>query len=470
MKCFDHSVFRRFSPPPLGLSGLLLAGALLLGACSEEKTSDDTYAVVVSGSFTFDAANLAYNTIQVTANTDWQVYWTPAEAAVTVEPLSGRGDGSFCIMAMPEGMTVQFGVRTASGKSANQLAAVTRPSSDEGGGDGGEGGGDPAVPYRFPELPSNWVAPTAATAAILSDHCAFFTRWTTSVTSRKRLRNYSYCYDTQRHNPIWVAYPMHAVYLEGGYGRTDPDPWAPDPALDASHQSKIYSTGADDVYQYWATATMSSLYEKGDIPQLGTWTKGHLCMSRERGGRDQEINRQTFYPTNVAPQPNSRASTFGTVWGYVEALISGSKDTDNDITADDNSTNVNMVDTCYVVAGCYYEHDNWKDYDASNSGQQGSGAKLCVMPTHQWKMMLRKKDNVSKTKTIAECTADELQAVAFWVETFTQSDAAAKGAKAQLREIMCPVSDVEQKMGMTFYPDVPAEVKSRTPDPEAWGF
>lgn len=55
--------------------------------------------------------------------------------------------------------------------------------------------------------------------------------------------------------PIGAAYPLHPVYREGGYGRTSPDPRSPDPVL---------------------------------------------------------------YPTNIAPQPNDAASTFGEVWGCIE--------------------------------------------------------------------------------------------------------------------------------------------------------
>ena len=199
-------------------------------------------------------------------------------------------------------------------------------------------------------------------------------------------------------------------------------------------------------------------------------------MSRERGGKDSEINKQTFYPTNIAPQPNAAASTFGTVWGCVEAVISGSNNTENDITADDGRTNINRVaDTLFVVAGCWYEHDNWKDFDSSNYSEPTPDPKQkeCIMPTHQWKIMLRTKAGNTK-KRIADCTADELQAVGFWIETFTHSDLVdsetGAGTKAQLRAIAVPVSFIEGKMGMKFFPDVPDEVKGREPVPGEWGF
>ena len=543
MKQLD-SFFRSMLNCPLPrVSGILLVGLLLFASCGGDDSSDESYAAVESDSFTFDEAAAANNAVRVMANGAWQVYWEPASAAVTVNPSSGSGNGTFQVLDMPKGTSVKIGVRTASGKTSGKTITVTRAAAPaevtlsvapadlsfnpagtnritvtsnaswsascpnsalvfspaSGTGDGtitvtdapegvrctltvtaGEGAGTKTqsveilhTPYRFPELASNWVQPSK-TAAIVSGDYAFYTHWSKTVKTARTVRNYSYCYDTRRHNPIWVAYPLADCYGEGGYGRTNPDPWAPDPRLDASYQSKIYkSDGATgtDPYQYWSNNTIRTT-----LGLSGSWTKGHLCMSSERGGKDSEINRQTFYPTNIAPQPNAAASTFGTVWGCIESVISGSNNVKNDITADDGSTNRNRVaDTLFVVAGCYYEHDNWKDFDSSDYSQPtpDPNQKQCIMPTHQWKMMLRTKAGNTK-KRIADCTADELQAVAFWIETFIDSDLVnaetGAGTKAQLRAIAVPVSFIEEKMGMTFFPGVPDAVKSRTPVPEEWGF
>lgn len=652
---FTHSsicfTLRRIWKFPTLLPGLFVLLLTFFTACGgdDDSVDDNTYAVVEAASFTFNENDPTKNVIQVLANTEWTVYWTPETSGVSVSPATGSGNGSFYVADMPAGQTLKFGVKTASGKTASQFVTVTRtsgPGGDDGDDEGdtptgetvfnldfgdGTGGiwadtneewktqtgsgvstvtyymsrmrinndnfgssgryagasgkayakiwtdGDPgyftirnitlpagqtaytltfgtifpegdmnlevsadgsswkkltykgasayntwtkasvgftladAVPnlsirysvtgvqrehglnfddillttggggqeidfettsaeddYRFPELPANWAAPSypSVTAATLSGDYAFFTHWTRSVNSNKVVRNYSYCYDTRRHNPIWVAYPLHAVYGEGGFGRTSPDPWAPDPALDAGYQSKIYrSDGPDgsDPYQYWSTNTISTL------GFFGSWTKGHLCMSRERGGKNQEINRQTFYPTNIAPQPNDKASTFGKVWGCIEALISGTDKLDNDITADDSSPNLNIVaDTLFVVAGCHYAHDNWTDYDSSDYNQPtpDPNQKLCVMPTHQYKVLLRTRSG-NTGKSIQECSADELQCVGFWLDTFTNLDASS--AQTVLRQIAVPVSEIEQQTGLTFFPDVPPSVKQQC-NPSDWGF
>lgn len=285
---------------------------------------------------------------------------------------------------------------------------------------------------RWAELPSNFETPS-------SDQFVH-TTWTTTVSGGKRVRNYTYCYDKRRHNPVWVAYPHHRCYLEGS-GRSD-EPWAADPALPETQQAKIYPSSAGDVYQYWVADLVTGRYGSG------YWSRGHLCMSRERPGKGLEINMQTFRPTNIAPQA-AEPSPFGKIWGNIEEAISGG---------------AIPADTLYIVAGCYYENDGWVQKDASNNGALSSLSKDCVMPTHQFKMAVRKK-TVQVGKPIQECTADELETIAFWVETLTTSAAT---EKSQLGQFIVPISEIESKMRMKFFPGIPDAAKSRAGTLSAW--
>ena len=300
------------------------------------------------------------------------------------------------------------------------------------------GGGQEVDPVagtdlRWAELPSNFESPSADQFV--------HTTWTTTVTSGRRVRNYTYCYDTRRHNPVWVAYPHHRCYMEGS-GRSD-EPWAADPALPESQQSKIYASSTGDMYQYWTADLVTGAYGSG------YWSRGHLCMSRERPGKGLAINMQTFRPTNVAPQA-SEPSAFGKIWGNIEEAISGG---------------TIPADTLYIVAGCYYENDNnWKEKDASNNGALSSLSKDCVMPTRQFKMAVRKK-TVQVGKPIQECTADELETIAFWVESLTKSTAT---DKSQLDQFIVPISEIETAMGMKFFPGIPDAAKSRKGTLSAW--
>ena len=288
------------------------------------------------------------------------------------------------------------------------------------------------VVYPWAELPSDYATPAPDRFVQ--------TTWTTTATSGQHVRNYTYCYDTRRHNPIWVAYPHHRCYLEGS-GRSD-EPWAPDPALPESQQSKIYASFTGDLFQYWTADLVTACYGSG------YWSRGHLCMSRERPGKGLPINMQTFRPTNIAPQP-SDPSPFGKIWDHVETVISGG---------------TVPADTLYIVAGCYYENDDGVEKDATNAGVLSALSKDCVMPTHQFKMAVCKR-SVQVGKPIQECTADELKTIAFWVETLTTSVSTDLG---MLDEFIVPVSFIEQKMGTTFFPGIPDAAKTRKGSLAEW--
>ena len=123
------SGIRRCLPPPMLILGVSATVLSLFTACGDDSADDDLYAAVQPVTFTFDESDPAKNTVQVLANTAWQVYWTPEVAGVSVSPATGSGNGSFCVTEMPEGETLQFGVKTVSGKSVPTYATVTRPAA-----------------------------------------------------------------------------------------------------------------------------------------------------------------------------------------------------------------------------------------------------------------------------------------------------------------------------------------------------
>ena len=84
----------------------------------------------------------------------------------------------------------------------------------------------------------------------------------------------------------------------------------------------------------------------------------------------------------------------------------------------------------------------------------------------QYKVLLRTRSG-NTGRPIQECSASELQCVGFWVETFTQLDASS--VRGVLQQIAVPVSWIEQQTGLTFFPEVPAEVKQQF-DSSDWGF
>lgn len=204
----------------------------------------------------------------------------------------------------------------------------------------------------------------------------------TTYRSKKNVRNYEACYDTRRHNPMWVAYPCHEIYWEGGYTRPTRDPWRPDPKFQESEQSIIYATDWEDwpwsdnqgsptdTHHYWAP-----------MPSGKTVIKGHLMRSAERGCGSKtnpiELNVQTFYPTNIAPEFYQNSTREESHWEMIETIL---------------PNNWRCNDTIYVVAGCYYGDESWKLKDACDWGKTSSKSKDCVMPTARYKIVMRTKN------------------------------------------------------------------------------
>ncbi|WP_455498393.1 DNA/RNA non-specific endonuclease [Coprobacter sp.] len=273
-----------------------------------------------------------------------------------------------------------------------------------------------------------------------SSNYKYVTHFAETLVSKKWVRNYTACYDTRRHNPMWVAYPVHQCYHEKGFGRTNPDPWRPDPKFTTEQQSVIYpsdwsnwpwATNANkptDPYYYWTPYNNKS------------FTKGHLLRSADRGGAESEMNIQTFYPTNISPE----AYLYQEHWNKVEELLSDTWE---------------CSDTIYVVTGCYYGNDSYKSYDASSWNSHSNLSKECIIPTARYKVMLRTKSG-STGKPIAECSADEVMAIGFW---FPQNlDNENPGTTPPLRDYIFSVSEIEQKIGgeFEFFPTAPAGVKN----------
>lgn len=264
--------------------------------------------------------------------------------------------------------------------------------------------------------------------------------------TKQYVRNYSACYDTRRHNPVWVAYPHHNIYREGGYTRPKPDPWRPDPEFDASEQSIIY---ADD-YAGWP---WSSNGNKPTEPTQYwsewngfTFTKGHMLKSADRGaGRSDvlfDMNVQTFYPTNISPENHK----YPKHWEQIEYIMP------NDWVCSD---------TLYCVTGCYYANDNCVVEDDRNWGDRTDKSKDCVVPTAHYKVFLRTKDG-DTGKPVHKCSADELMAIGFWFEqNLEYSTNNYAGYQPALSTVTFSVAKIEEMLGgeFDFFPNVPDEVK-----------
>lgn len=620
---FTHSsicfTLRRIWKFPTLLPGLFVLLLTFFTACGgDDGAEDGTYAVVEAASFTFNENDPTKNVIQVLANTEWTVYWTPETSGVSVSPATGSGNGSFYVADMPAGQTLKFGVKTASGKTAPQFVTVTR-TSGPGGDDGDDGGDTPAgetvfnldfgaapASADFADSFTSWQTQTGSGAGsvgyasygvkirsgydgasagasgkgyatmtatkatnyftvknislpagvqnfTLSFYAAFATGdvvlsvsdgsstraltyqasssynvwsevtvgftlanpvsnltitlapsqafnyndrqyglnfddivlttggggqqidfgasgkeyrwaelpatpadmtnrkintfWSTTVSTKQYLRNYTYCYDTKRHCPLWIAHPQHACYEEGGRTRPETQPWAADPNMTQAEQAIIWVWPGDNRDKY--VVSESPLYR---------WGRGHMLASGYRGCGDAnnpaEINVQTFYSCNIAPQGGE---VFSSLWQQAEWRIQ-----DNYVCAD----------TLYCVSGAHFDEGAIAAYDGSwvNSNAQTRGhideSKPCEVPTHYYKLILRTR-NGNTGKAIQECSADELIAVGFWFENGDGTDDRGAATPTLDASYLKSVAWIEQQTGFFFFPDVPPSVKQQC-NPSDW--
>ena len=294
--------------------------------------------------------------------------------------------------------------------------------------------------YRWAELP--------ATPADMTNR-KIHTFWSTTVSTKQYLRNYTYCYDTKRHCPLWIAHPQHACYEEGGRTRPKPEPWAADPNMTQAEQAIIWVWPGDNRDKY--VVSESPLYR---------WGRGHMLASGYRGCGDAnnpaEINVQTFYSCNIAPQGGE---VFSDLWQQAEWRIQ-----DYYVCAD----------TLYCVSGAHFgegaiaAHDgSWVNQNAQVRGSIDE-AKPCEVPTHYYKLILRTRAGNTR-KAIQECSASELKAVGFWFENGDGTDDSNATIPTLGAAQMKSVKWIEEQTGFTFFPDVPDEVKEQC-NPSDWGF
>lgn len=206
-------------------------------------------------------------------------------------------------------------------------------------------------------------------------------------------RNYAICYDPANYVARWVAYPMHSYYTSGS---NDSETFYQDPAFESSEQ---------------ITSTYSG----------STYNRGHQIAKAQRKV-SALARRQTNYYTNMTPQ---NATLNGGKWATLEGKERG---------------DWMCSDTLYVVTGCHY--DNYNTTVSNNDG------KVCPVPTHYFKVMLRTAAG-NTGKAVADCTASELICAGYWVENTAT-------ATPQLMS----VAEIEALTGFTFFVNVPNAPKT----------
>ena len=219
-----------------------------------------------------------------------------------------------------------------------------------------------------------------------------------------KARNYSVCFSSTHHCPVWVAAPRHRSY-ESGASRTDA--YTQDPEIPSNIQYSSKSTG-------------------------GGCNKGHMLGSAERLS-STATNKQVFYYSNIAPQYSDTFNTGGGAWNNLEDHIDG----------------LVCNDTLYVVIGCYFDQYTDKYGNTGKPAKISFGGRSDVSrPTMFYYALLRTKKGNSG-KSVTECSASELQCAAF-----VMCHEQAKGHKPEARD-MISVAELEKLTGFTYFGNVP---------------
>lgn len=231
-----------------------------------------------------------------------------------------------------------------------------------------------------------------------------------------KLRNYSVCYDVDRHISHWVAYPIFKkVYETPVLSRVN------DFNYDPNDQLPVIPTRDQ---QYIGTGGNGRGYGARG------YNRGHMLPQASRYN-NYEPNRMTYYGTNMMPQ-NSTLNR--NIWASLEGKVRG-------------WGGLQTYDTLYVVTGAAFK--STKTIDNANGP--------IAVPSHCWKVLLRQRGN--QNRQISQFKADELKAIGF---VFTNDDA---GAATSIESAVRSVKEIEELTGFKFFrnldPAVADAVKSQ---------
>ena len=275
---------------------------------------------------------------------------------------------------------------------------------------------------EFTESPAEAPAPKGKTAhagwAELPTQKASNDIYVTSHLLGDNRRNYTVCYSREHRAPLWVAVPVHRTY-KGDVKRVDNYDF--DPTLPVNIQ-----------------ITLNRSY--------GDYTRGHMLGSGERTA-SREMNNQTFYVTNIAPQLRDGFNERGGAWNNLEYFV------DRQICAD----------TLYVVTGAIF--DDFTAPDGTNikarTTVNKNDNKRVGVPAAYYKALLRTKSGRTG-KSVVECKASELKCAAFIIPH--RSDSGHKPTA----EDMISIKELERLTGVNFFANVPNAPESKA-EAKDWG-
>lgn len=232
-------------------------------------------------------------------------------------------------------------------------------------------------------------------------------------------RNYSFLWDYDNLVVPWVAYPLCKWNIGNNIKRTNA--WGLDPLLPEGKQPVLYRG-----------------FSKGNN---GWYARGHQIPSADRL-TSYESNSMTFYGTNMTPQIQDGFN--GDIWATLEGKV---------------RSWANSSDTLYVVTGCVIDYPEGQTvkYALDNYGKKVS------VPTAYYKVVLR----YMKNSTVGY---SGYSACAVWLDHKVYS------TKNIDSKYSMSVKDLEKKVGMDFFVNLPAvvgeemaaKIESENPSKVSW--
>ena len=213
-----------------------------------------------------------------------------------------------------------------------------------------------------------------------------------------QVRNYTVLFDSDKHAPLWAAFPMHKNVYNGSTDRSDA--WTNDPAS--------------------VTGEQSGLQDANDVG----FSRGHLVASQYRKYSEYS-NLQTFYYTNQAPQWQNGFNSG--VWSAMEDRLA---------TISPTSQN----DTIYVVAGVLYE--------GTISYLPSKNSISVPIPSHFYTCAMKCTFNSTGTITAAQGIA------------FVYTNESHTGASYYSSNFVTSIDAIEARTGFEFFPNVPAGLQN----------
>ena len=232
-------------------------------------------------------------------------------------------------------------------------------------------------------------------------------------------RNYSFLWDYSNLVAPWVAYPLCKWNIGNNIKRTNA--WGLDPLLPEGKQPVLFRG-----------------FSEGNN---GWYARGHQIPSADRL-TSYESHSMTFYGTKMTPQIQDGFN--GDIWATLEGKV---------------RSWANSSDTLYVVTGCVIDYPEGQTvkYALDNYG------KKVTVPTAYYKVVLR----YMKNSTVGY---SGYSACAVWLDHKVYS------TKNIDSKYSMSVKDLEKKVGMDFFVNLPAvvgeemaaKIESEDPSKVSW--